>query len=103
MFKVKHYAVVENVGGNIMNDNLVNICIDQFNKINPGKGDEIRTNTRATWKLKAACEHAVRKSLSNRANIDIDSLVGGFDLHMPITVAKLEGTCDSIKTFKCIK
>ena len=91
MLSVKHYSVVENVGGSIMNEKLVNICIDQFNKTNPGKGDAIRSNTRATWKLKAACEHAVRTlSLSSRANIDIDSLVDGIDLHMPVTVAKLE-------------
>ncbi len=98
MLKVKSYNVVENVGGNIMNENLVNICIDQFNKTNPGKGDLIKTNVKANWKLKAACEHAVRTlSLANRANIDIDSLIDGIDLHMPITTAKLEGKCDGIK------
>ena len=42
---------MENVGGSIMNEKLVNICIDQFNKTIQAKV-MLYEVIRATWKLK---------------------------------------------------
>ena len=101
LFEVKALAGIIHLGGEDLDNKLIQYCIDEFRR-NTSKDINIRENPKAFQRIKAACEKAkIALSSSTQTTIDIDCLIGEEDLNVTITRSKFEELCmDLFK--KCI-
>jgi L1 cell adhesion molecule like protein len=94
IFEVKATGGDTRLGGEDIDNTLVNYFSGEFNKKNKV---DISGNARAMRRLKTACETAKRTlSSSSVANIEIDSLFDGKDFSASLTRAKYESLCSDI-------
>jgi heat shock protein 1/8 len=92
-FEVKATAGITRLGGEDLDNRLVDYCAQEFKK----KYRKDLTNPRALRRLRTACERAKRTlSSATEATIEIDSLVDGQDFTTKITRAKFEDLCMDI-------
>lgn len=91
MFEVKSTAGDTHLGGEDLDNTLLQHFMNEFNNKNK---TNMSNNKKALRRLKSACEVA-KKTLSNSsvANIEIDSLFEGIDFVSKITRAKFEDIC----------
>lgn len=88
VFEVKATAGDTHLGGEDIDRNLVEYCIQEFKKKTK---KDISNYTRGIRRLYTACERAKRTlSSAKTANIEIDSLYEGLDFNIVITRAKFE-------------
>ena len=94
VFEVKATAGDTHLGGEDIDNILVDWCCQEFNKKNK---INLKNNDRAMRRLHTACERAKRTlSTSANATVEVDSLAEGIDFTLLITRAKFENLCDSI-------
>ena len=94
VFEVKATAGDTHLGGEDIDNILVDWCCQEFNKKNK---INLKNNDRAMRRLHTACERAKRTlSTSANATVEVDSLAEGIDFTLVITRAKFENLCDSI-------
>jgi len=91
IFEVKAVGGNSRLGGEDMDNRLVDFCVQDFKK---KYNKDISTNPRALRRLRTICERA-KKTLSSatEATIEIDSLYEGQDYYTKITRAKFEDLC----------
>lgn len=91
IFEVKAVGGNSRLGGEDMDNRLVDFCVQDFKK---KYNKDISTNSRALRRLRTVCERA-KKTLSSatEATIEIDSLYEGQDYYTKITRAKFEDLC----------
>lgn len=88
VFEVKATSGDSHLGGEDIDRNVVEYCIQEFKKKNR---KDLSSNSRAIRRLYTACERAKRTlSSSKTAMIEIDSLFDGIDYNTTITRAKFE-------------
>lgn len=88
IFEVKATSGDANLGGEDIDQKLVQYCIQEFKK---KSRQDITQETRARRRLQTACERAKRQlSTATTATIEIDSLYKGHDFTIVLTRAKLE-------------
>lgn len=88
IFEVKATSGDANLGGEDIDQKLVEYCIQDFKK---KSRLDISNETRARRRLQNACERAKRQlSTATTATIEIDSLYKGHDFNLVLTRAKLE-------------
>ncbi len=88
IFEVKAVGGSTHLGGEDLDDRMVDYCLAQFKKKNKKDASQ---NKRATRRLRSACDRAKRTlSTSTQAAIEIDSLHEGVDFYETITRAKFE-------------
>lgn len=93
VFEVKATAGDCHLGGEDLDNALVQYCVDEFKK--KSKLD-ISTSAKALRRLRTACEKAKRGlSSATQASVEIDSLSEGVDFQTTITRAKFESMCES--------
>ena len=94
IFEVKATGGDTRLGGEDIDNTLVNYFSNEFNRKNKV---DMTGNPRAMRRLKTACETAKRTlSASTVANIEIDSLFDGKDFSASLTRAKYESLCSDI-------
>ncbi|OMJ21980.1 Heat shock protein sks2 [Smittium culicis] len=88
VFSVKATAGDTHLGGEDFDNTLVEFFKEDFKKKH---GGDISTDSRATRRLRTACERA-KRTLSSlaRTTIEVDSLLNGVDYQASITRAKFE-------------
>jgi L1 cell adhesion molecule like protein len=88
VFEVKATSGDSHLGGEDIDRNVVEYCIQEFKKKNR---KDLSSNPRAIRRLYSACERAKRTlSSSKTAMIEIDSLFEGIDFNFTLTRAKFE-------------
>ncbi len=88
VFEVKATSGDSHLGGEDIDRNVVEYCIQEFKKKHR---KDLSGNVRAVRRLYAACERAKRTlSSSKTAMIEIDSLFEGIDFNTTLTRAKFE-------------
>lgn len=93
-FEVKATAGITRLGGEDVDNTLVDYCVQEFKK---RQKKDIMTNPRAIRRLKTACERAKRTlSSATEATIEVDSIIDGQDLVIKLTRAKFEDLCHPI-------
>ena len=94
VFEVKATSGDVHLGGEDIDNILVDWCCQEFNKKHK---IDLKNNDRAIRRLHTACERA-KRTLSTAANatVEIDSLSEGIDFTLVITRAKFENMCDAI-------
>ena len=91
VFEVRATSGNSHLGGEDLDNRLVNYFIAEFKKKN---GKDISGNLRACRRLRTACERAKRTlSSSQTASIEVESLFEGIDFFTNITRAKFEDLC----------
>ncbi|KAJ4455899.1 putative Heat shock 70 kDa protein [Paratrimastix pyriformis] len=92
IFEVKSTAGDTHLGGEDLDNLLVDYFVDDFRK---RFSKDLRTNRRALGRLKNAVERAKRSlSSSTQATVEIDSLMEGIDYASVITRAKFNSLCE---------
>lgn len=96
IFEVKATAGDTHLGGEDLDNRLVQHCMTDFKRKNRNiKG--LDKNNRALRRLRTACERAKRSlSSSTNAFIELDSLAEGVDFNLSVTRAKFEDLCQDI-------
>ena len=95
IFEVKATGGDTHLGGDDIDNELVNWCVQEFERKN--RGTQLKGNARAFTRLRSACERAKRTlSIATQASIEIDSLIDGIDFSLVLTRAKFESLCDAI-------
>ena len=90
MFEVKATAGNTHLGGEDLDNRLVDYFANEFKRKNGGK-KELRQSPRAIRRLRTACEHAKRTlSSSTQASIEVDQLYDGIDFYTSVTRARFE-------------
>lgn len=93
IFEVKATSGDTHLGGEDLDQILVNHCIQEFKKKH---NTDLSQDKKACRRLHTACERAKRTlSSSTTACIDIDSLYNGLDFSTTITRAKFENLANS--------
>ena len=93
VFEVKATAGNGHLGGEDLDNALVQHCIREF-KRKYGSKNNISNNKRSLRRLKTSCERAkCTLSSSTNATIDIDSLYDGLDFNINISRARFEDLC----------
>ncbi|XP_022916643.1 heat shock 70 kDa protein 1-like [Onthophagus taurus] len=88
IFEVKSTSGDTHLGGEDIDNRLVQYFADEFNRKNH---IDVIKNKRALRRLQTACERAKRTlSVATQANIEIDSLADGVDFYASISRAKFE-------------
>ena len=88
VFEVKATAGDSHLGGEDLDNRLVEYCMEEFKKKNKL---DIKGNGRAMRRLKTACERAKRTlSSASTATIEVDALYEGIDYNTSITRARFE-------------
>jgi L1 cell adhesion molecule like protein len=83
------------LGGEDIDNKLVEYCLTEFIKKNPTLTG-IRENDRSIRRLRTACERAKRTlSSSNTTVIEVDSLFEGTDISVSLTRAKFDSMCEN--------
>jgi L1 cell adhesion molecule like protein len=89
IFEVKATAGDARLGGNDFDNRIVDFCVEDFKRKNPGK--DMSGNQRAIHRLRTQCERAKRTlSTSTQATIEIDSLFEGIDYIFSLSRARFE-------------
>ena len=95
IFEVKATAGDTHLGGEDIDRLLVEYCIQEFHKKNPGK--KIHENKKVRARLHTACERAKRTlSSATTAIIEVDALFEGIDFGFTMTRAKFEDLCSEL-------
>jgi len=91
VFEVKSTAGDSHLGGEDLDNRLVNHFIQEFKRKNK---HDITGNPRSVRRLRTACERA-KRTLSSAAqtSIELDSLYDGIDFNSNITRARFEELC----------
>ena len=94
VYEVKATGGDTHLGG----EDIDNILVDYFDgEFFKKTGKTIKTNKKATIRLRNACERAKRNlSAATSTSIEIDSLIDGIDFYTSITRAKFEDLCKPI-------
>ena len=101
LFEVKAMAGTIHLGGEDLDNKLIQYCIDEFRR-NTSKDINIRENPKAFQRIKTACEKAkIELSSATQTTVDIDCLIGEDDLNITITRSKFEELCADLFK-KCI-
>jgi len=88
VYEVKATSGNTHLGGQDFDESLVKYCAQEFKKVTKA---DLTGNPKALRKLRTAVEGAKRAlSSSTNAEVEIDSLHEGYDLHVKITRAKFE-------------
>ncbi|KAB2596120.1 heat shock cognate 70 kDa protein-like [Pyrus ussuriensis x Pyrus communis] len=88
VFDVKATAGDTHLGGEDIDNKLVNYCVEQFKRKN---NLDVTGNSKALRRLKNSCEKAKRRlSFASSIDIEIDCLHEGIDFYTTITRAKFE-------------
>lgn len=91
MFQVRAVGGNNHLGGEDLDNRLVNFCVEEFKK---KYNKDITTSARSIRRLRSACERAKRTlSSATQAVIEVDSLFDGVDYSVNITRAKFEELC----------
>ena len=95
IFEVLATAGDTHLGGEDIDNILIQYCISEFEKKN--RGLKIGKDKRVRARLHASCERA-KRTLSSATStiIEVDALYDGKDLSLPITRAKFEDLCGEI-------
>lgn len=92
VFEVKATAGNTHLGGEDLDNRLVDHFCAEFKRKNGGK--DLKTNPRAIRRLRTACERAKRTlSSATQASIEVDQLFEGIDFYTSITRARFEELC----------
>lgn len=92
LFEVIATNGLAHVGGEDLDNNLVEHFAAEFKRKNKGKN--LKDNARALKRLKVACERAKRSlSSSMTASIELDALYEGIDFNSSISRARFEELC----------
>jgi L1 cell adhesion molecule like protein len=95
IFEVKATGGDTHLGGEDIDNILVDWCVQEFEKKN--RGVELKSNARAIRRLRTACERAKRAlSSATQSNIEIDALIDGIDFNMILTRAKFDSLCEVV-------
>ena len=93
IFEVKATAGDTHLGGEDLDNALVDWCVAEFKKKTK---QDITSNSKALRRLRTACERAKRTlSSTTQAQIEVDSLSEGSDFQVMLTRAKFESLCES--------
>lgn len=88
VFHVKAVAGNSHLGGEDLDNKLVNWCIEDFKR---KYRLDLTKSMKAVRRLRTACERAKRiLSISTQANIEVDSIFEGIDYHTTISRARFE-------------
>jgi L1 cell adhesion molecule like protein len=88
LFEVKSTNGHTHLGGEDFDNRIVDYCCNEFRRKN---NLNLKENSKALRRLRAACEKAKRSlSSSTQATIDIESIMDGVDLNIVLTRAKFE-------------
>ena len=94
VFEVKATAGNTHLGGEDIDNRLVDYCKEEFRK---KYKKDISDNPKSVRRLRTACEKVKRQlSSSATANVDVDSLYDGLDCNIVVTRAKFEQLCMDI-------
>jgi len=95
IFEVLATAGDTHLGGEDIDNILIQYCIREFEKKN--RGLKIGKDKRVWARLHASCERA-KRTLSSATStiIEVDALYDGKDLSLPISRAKFEDLCGEI-------
>lgn len=94
IFEVKATAGDTHLGGEDIDNRLVNHFVEEFKRKNK---KDITSNPRAMKRLKTACERIKRTlSSSTNASLEIDSIMDGIDFFSSINRARFEELCNDI-------
>ena len=94
MFEVKATAGDTHLGGEDIDNRIVNWVVDEFRKKHKV---DLKSNVRAMRRIKTSAEKAKRSLSANaQAIIEVDSINDGVDLNMTLTRAKFENLCEDI-------
>ena len=92
IFEVKATAGDTHLGGEDLDNALVDWCVAEFKKKTK---QDISGNSKALRRLRTACERAKRTlSSTTQAQIEVDSLSDGADFQIMLTRAKFESLCE---------
>jgi heat shock protein 1/8 len=94
VFEVKATAGDTHLGGEDIDNRIVNYILDEFKRKNK---IDISDNKKAVRRIKTAAEKA-KRSLSGQTqtNIEIDAIHDGIDFNVQLTRAKFENICSDI-------
>lgn len=94
VFEVKATCGNGYLGGEDIDNRLVDYCLDEFKRIHK---TDLSNNHKAMRRLRTSCEKA-KRALSSmmQTTIDVDSLYNGIDFSITLTRAKLESLCADI-------
>ncbi|CAL8125440.1 unnamed protein product [Prunus armeniaca] len=88
VFEVKATAGDTQLGGEDLDNKMVNFCVEQFKRKH---NLDVSGNSRALRRLKNSCEKAKRRlSFTSSTDIEIDCLYEGTDFYVTVTRAKFE-------------
>ena len=97
VFEVKSTAGDTHLGGEDIDNILVEHFLKEFKRKNKSSSEGIENNKRTIKRLRTSCEIAKRTlSSCTMANIEIDSLYEGVDFFANLTRAKFEDLCSDI-------
>ena len=83
------------LGGEDLDNRLVDHMIQEFSRKNKGK--DLRQSERSVRRLRTACERAKRTlSTATQASIELEALYEGIDFFTNITRAKFQSLCDDL-------
>ena len=89
VFEVKATAGNTHLGGEDLDNRLVDYFANEFKRKNGGK--DLRQSPRAIRRLRTACERAKRTlSSSTQASIEVEQLYDGIDFYTSVTRARFE-------------
>ena len=95
VFEVLATAGDTHLGGEDIDNILIQYCIQEFEKKNPGK--KISDNEKVRSRLHRVCEQAKRTlSSSTTAMIEVDCLFDGIDFSLTLTRARFEDLCGEV-------
>ncbi|KAL6290936.1 hypothetical protein ACE6H2_008446 [Prunus campanulata] len=88
VFEVKATAGDTHLGGEDLDNRMVNFCVEQFKRKH---NLDVSGNSRALRRLKNSCEKAKRRlSFTASTDIEIDCLYEGTDFYVTVTRSKFE-------------
>ena len=95
IFEVLATSGDTHLGGEDIDNRLIQYCISEFEKKN--RGVKLEGNNRVRSRLHKACEAAKRAlSGATSTNISVDALYDGIDLELTLTRARFEDLCGDI-------
>uniref|UniRef100_A0A6C0LQH2 Heat shock protein 70 n=1 Tax=viral metagenome TaxID=1070528 RepID=A0A6C0LQH2_9ZZZZ len=94
LFQVRATSGNSHLGGEDLDNRLVNWCIDDFKRKHK---TDLSKSPKSVRRLRTACERAKRVlSSATQTNIDLDSLFDGIDYNAVISRAKFEELCSDL-------
>lgn len=99
VFEVKATSGNSHLGGEDLDNKLIEYCLEEFLKKNKLKFSDISKDKlgKVKARLHLTCEKAKRQlSSATSATVEIDSLYDGLDCTVPLTRAKFESLCGSL-------